>query len=230
MAEWAAAARAALAEGPTALVTILATEGSAPRGAGTRMLVTRDGIERHDRRRRAGASHGRAGTRFILDLPPGAGACRIIRSGRCSANAAAGACGCWSSGCDADWLDAIDRGEPIAAILRDDRIDRAPFAAGTSIRPPHWASPAGPSTIPARGPLLKNGDRFIEPLDRPRRRLTLFGAGHVGRAIARIMPGLPIDLAWYDSRPEAAEHAGRRAGDEDDLVACAGEAREEPPC
>jgi xanthine dehydrogenase accessory factor len=40
MAEWAAAARAALAEGPTALVTILATEGSAPRGAGTRMLVT----------------------------------------------------------------------------------------------------------------------------------------------------------------------------------------------
>jgi xanthine dehydrogenase accessory factor len=226
MAEWAAAARAALAEGPTALVTILATEGSAPRGAGTRMLVTRDGI--------SGTIGGGAlehrtveQGRFILDLPAGSWRVQDYPLGPLLGQCCGGRVRLLVERLnDADWLDAIDRGEPIAAILRDDRIDRAPFAAGTSIRPPHWASPAGPSTIPARGPLLKNGDRFIEPLDRPRRRLTLFGAGHVGRAIARIMPGLPIELAWYDSRPEAAEQAGRRAGDRRRSGCLRGEARE----
>jgi xanthine dehydrogenase accessory factor len=226
MAEWAAAARAALAEGPTALVTILATEGSAPRGAGTRMLVTRDGI--------SGTIGGGAlehrtveQGRFILDLPAGSWRVQDYPLGPLLGQCCGGRVRLLVERLgDADWLDAIDRGEPIAAILRDDRIDRTPFAAGTSIRPPHWASPAGPSTIPARGPLLKNGDRFIEPLDRPRRRLTLFGAGHVGRAIGRIMPGLPIEFAWYDSRPEAAEQAGVVLAAEDDLVACAGEARE----
>src|SRR6187551_196494 len=42
MADWPEAARTALAQGPAALVTILATEGSAPRGAGARMVVTRE--------------------------------------------------------------------------------------------------------------------------------------------------------------------------------------------
>ena len=44
MADWIGAARAALAEGPAALVTILATEGSAPRRPGARMVVTEGGL------------------------------------------------------------------------------------------------------------------------------------------------------------------------------------------
>jgi xanthine dehydrogenase accessory factor len=226
MAEWAAAARAALAEGPTALVTILATEGSAPRGAGTRMLVTRDGM--------SGTIGGGAlehrtveQGRFILDLPAGSWRVQDYPLGPLLGQCCGGRVRLLIERLrDADWLAAIDGGEPIAAVLRDDRIDRAPFEAGASIRPPHWASATGPADIPARGALLKSGDTFIEPLDRPRRRLTLFGAGHVGRAIARIMPGLPIELAWYDSRPEAAEQPGVVLATEDDLVACASEARD----
>ncbi|MBS0478216.1 MAG: XdhC family protein, partial [Proteobacteria bacterium] len=38
--DWVADARAALARGATAMVTVLATEGSAPRGPGARMVVT----------------------------------------------------------------------------------------------------------------------------------------------------------------------------------------------
>ena len=38
--DWAAHASTALAAGPTAMVTVLAAEGSAPRGAGTRMIVS----------------------------------------------------------------------------------------------------------------------------------------------------------------------------------------------
>src|SRR4051794_13001034 len=70
MTDWADAARAALAREPAALVTILATEGSAPRGPGVRMVVTADAL------------HGTIGggaleyrvaeqARAILDLPPG---------------------------------------------------------------------------------------------------------------------------------------------------------------
>jgi xanthine dehydrogenase accessory factor len=43
----------------------------------------------------------------------------------------------------------------------------------------------------------------------------MFGAGHVGRAIARLLPGLPFDLDWRDSRdghaPDAMEEAAREA-------------------
>ena len=54
----------------------------------------------------------------------------------------------------------------------------------------------------------------------------MFGAGHVGRAIAARAPGLPLHFAWYDSRPEAAETAGVVLADEAAMVACAGQAGE----
>src|SRR5215207_3281137 len=44
MADWTDQAREALSQGPAALVTILATEGSAPRRAGARMVVTERGL------------------------------------------------------------------------------------------------------------------------------------------------------------------------------------------
>jgi xanthine/CO dehydrogenase XdhC/CoxF family maturation factor len=44
VADWTVHAREALSRGPAALVTILATEGSAPRGPGARMVVTEAGL------------------------------------------------------------------------------------------------------------------------------------------------------------------------------------------
>src|SRR5687768_2952800 len=44
MADWIGQAREKMREGPAALVTILATEGSAPRRAGARMVVTEKGL------------------------------------------------------------------------------------------------------------------------------------------------------------------------------------------
>ncbi|WP_404713335.1 xanthine dehydrogenase accessory protein XdhC [Sphingomonas sp. MMS24-J13] len=227
MAEWAAAARAALAVGPAALVTILATEGSAPRGPGTRMLVTR---ERFDGTIGGGALEHRAieQGRAILDHPAGSWRVQDYPLGPLLGQCCGGRVRLLIERLgEANWLDAIDKGDPVEARLQDDHIDRAPAPPSAAIRPPHWApASAGPGTIAARGPLLKSGDSFVEPLDRPRRRLTMFGAGHVGRAIARVMPGLPFQLAWYDSRPEAGEQPGVVLASEDDLVACAGEASE----
>src|ERR687890_823564 len=70
MDDWTQHAREALLQGPVALVTILATEGSAPRGPGARMVVTEAGL--------AGSIGGGAlehqaiaQARAMLALPPG---------------------------------------------------------------------------------------------------------------------------------------------------------------
>ena len=74
----------------------------------------------------------------------------------------------------------------------------------------------------ARGPLPSTGARFLEPVETDSLPVTLFGAGHVGRAIAARAPGLPLAIAWYDSRAEAAETPGVVHAEEEAMVACAG--------
>jgi xanthine dehydrogenase accessory factor len=40
---------------------------------------------------------------------------------------------------------------------------------------------------------------LIEPLARPQHRLYLYGAGHVGRAIVRVLEDLPFVVTWIDT-------------------------------
>jgi xanthine dehydrogenase accessory factor len=88
----------------------------------------------------------------------------------------------------ADWLAVITEGDVLTTKLLDRRLDRA--IGGTP-------APAG-----ARGPLP---DMIVERLGEYRLPLYLFGAGHVGQAIARVLAPLPIDLAWFDARAEFGE-------------------------
>jgi len=44
---------------------------------------------------------------------------------------------------------------------------------------------------------------LFEPLGQPQAHIALFGAGHVGRALAPLLAGLPCRLRWIDSREEA---------------------------
>ncbi|WP_110656190.1 xanthine dehydrogenase accessory protein XdhC [Salinicola halimionae] len=46
--------------------------------------------------------------------------------------------------------------------------------------------------------------------------LTLFGAGHVGRALVELLAPLPWRIDWYDSRPEAFPGLNDRSGDRED--------------
>ena len=48
-------------------------------------------------------------------------------------------------------------------------------------------------------PLLIDGGAFVEPVMLPRTPLFLYGAGHVGRAVVRVLDGLAIDLTWIDT-------------------------------
>lgn len=42
-------------------------------------------------------------------------------------------------------------------------------------------------------------DWFVEPPPEVRQKLFIYGAGHVGRAIVRVLEGLPFDVVWVDT-------------------------------
>ena len=101
----------------------------------------------------------------------------------------------------------------------------APHPATTQLTPDAVSRRTGSAvSVP---PLLARGDRpeiFVEPVECDGRPVILFGAGHVGRAIAERAHGLPFHIAWYDCRAEAAETPGVMLADPDAMVACAGTA------
>lgn len=205
MADWTRHAREALQHGPAALVTILATEGSAPRGPGARMVVTEGGL--------AGTIGGGAlehqameQARLLLDHPPGSWRIQDYPLGPLLGQCCGG-----------------------RVRLLVERLEQVPEAdgpyeieLGETLR--RVASGARPATLPARGPRPEAGAGFVEPDEADRLPVLMFGAGHVGKAIAARAEGLPLHLAWYDSRPEAAEMPGVVLADEDAMAACAGSA------
>lgn len=210
MTDWTEQARAALQQGPAALVTILATEGSAPRGPGARMIVTRSGL--------AGTIGGGAlehvsmqQARAILALEPGSWRVQDYPLGPLLGQCCGGRVRLL-----VEHLAAVpDQDRPFEIVLAD-RVLRTPLAGE--------ATP--PAPLAARGPLPTAGARFLEPVEAESFPVFLFGAGHVGRAIAARAAGLPLTLAWYDSRPEMAETPGVVFADEDAMIARAADAPE----
>lgn len=217
MADWTALARAALADGPAALVTILATEGSAPRGPGTRMVVTEAGL--------LGTIGGgalehqaMAQARSILSLEPGSWRVQDYPLGPLLGQC----CGGRVRLLVEHLRGAPDADGPFEVILSE-RLQRNPLPGeGRSLELTERLDPGLRwGTLAARGPLPGPGTRFLEPDDAARRPLLMFGGGHVGRAIAAKAEGLPLHLAWFDTRPEAAEMPGVALACEDELVATA---------
>ena len=238
LADWARDARALLARGPAALVTILAVAGSAPRGAGTRMLVglreTRGtiggGVLEHDA---IAAAHA------MLAAEPGGWAVRdyVLGAGN---RACRGTPGCEACGCAgpasatasatgeialaqccggrarvllehldpaaSQWLDAMTPGRTLVLEL----------GAHAAL---HAAADYAPEALSARGALPAAGSVLRLPVGTPPHPLYLFGAGHVGRAIAHAVHGLPFALHWFDSRPGEAADAGATHADEAALEA-----------
>ncbi|MEA3014624.1 MAG: xanthine dehydrogenase accessory factor [Sphingomonadales bacterium] len=208
MADWTRSAREALGQGPAALVTILATEGSAPRGPGARMVVTQTGL--------AGTIGGgalehqaMAQARAILALAPGSWRVQDYPLGPLLGQCCGGRVRLM-----VERLDAAPESGGTFEVSLSDRVERRLFPG------------EGRGTIGARGPLPVAGARFVEPAETDLLPVSMFGAGHVGRAVAARAHGLPLHFAWYDIRPEAAETAGVVLADEGAMVACAGQAPE----
>jgi xanthine dehydrogenase accessory factor len=210
MDDWTRAARDALRQGPVALVTILATEGSVPRKAGARMIVTESGL--------AGSIGGgalehqaTAQARAILALPAGSWRVQDYPLGPLLGQCCGGRVRLL-----VEHLAGAPDGDGPYTVELGDRVVRTPLGRGVS-----------PSALGARGPLPAAGARFLERVEADSLAVALFGAGHVGRAIYARAAGLPLDIAWYDSRAELDETPGLFVADEDALIAEAAAAPEE---
>ena len=242
MSDWTAHARGALDRGPAALITILATEGSAPRGPGARMVVTEGALQGTIG---GGALEHQAveQARAILSHPPGSWRVQDYPLGPLLGQCCGGRVRLM-----VERLDAVPDGDGPYWVSLTDTVTRkrlpgegrGPVANGPILGRHRVGSSPGRSsstrgvldpmllrrgTMAARGSLPTSGAQFIEPIEADSLPLLMFGAGHVGRAIAGHAAALPIHLAWFDTRPAEAETPGVMLADEDAMVACAAQAR-----
>ncbi len=210
---WAAQALGAVVRGePLALVTVVAAEGSTPRDAGTRMLVTAAGqsgtiggghleFRATQQARRLLGQSDRSWAMQDYPLGPFLQQCcgghvRLLLERLDEASRA--------------WLEPAARaeaaGRPYALEARvcGSRLTRAFFTDETQWVGAITMIDVAGAPLPGRRPTLSEGNALIERIDTSRPRLLLFGAGHVGQAIARAFTPLPFRLDWHDSRPEAA--------------------------
>ena len=214
MTEWLGRLHELADAGPVALISVLACEGSAPRGPGTRMLVTSDTLVgtigggalefRAVEQARAALAHP-AGTWRVQDYPLGPllGQCCGGRVRVLVEHVDPGAL---------DWLTGAGEASMLETRLASGGVER------------RIAPDAQPLAVCARGPLPGAGARFVETLGRYRRPLWLFGAGHVGQAIARHATALPFRLAWFDSRDEYGPIDGVTVVAADRLATCVADA------
>ncbi|PYE85579.1 xanthine dehydrogenase accessory protein XdhC [Pseudoroseicyclus aestuarii] len=164
-------------------ILVLETLGSAPREAGTAMLVTAEGQE---------------GT-------IGGGALELMAVERAQAMLAG-----WPSAQEARIPLGPALGQCCGGAVRLvwERFEALPDPL-PPVRPLMAEGPVPPAlaaraaALPAgAAPRLENG-WIIEPSASPRRPLWVWGAGHVGRAIVQVTAPLPdIAITWVDLAPE----------------------------
>ncbi len=225
---WARSALARIGENqPAALVTVLATEGSAPREAGTKMVVWEGGqsgtigggnLEHQATTQARRMLSGSQASFAIQDYPLGpllaqccGGRVRLLIERVEAASR--------------DWLtDAARRMD--AAQPFEVRTRFNPGQLTKTVAPIAASSEAPPVTLAgavasARGARPELGDELVERNDAPRPPLLVFGAGHVGQAVARAFAPLPFKLSWFDSRPETADLPGVTVAEPAEMAAAA---------
>lgn len=226
MTDWIGALAAEVAVGRDAiLVSVVAAKGSVPRPAGTRMIVTSQGI--------AGTIGGGhleyKAIEVARDLLSGRGARALHRFplgaslGQCCGGLAQLLFEPISSATDAGWLATVARfresGVECAIVVpvrgeTDARrlVVTADSQVGTLGHPAYDANAltvarkvlAG--AVPAGLAVLEGPptiEVFVDAVRVPDFAIVLFGAGHVGRAVVRVLAGLDCHVQWIDTRDDA---------------------------
>ena len=213
---------------PAVLVTVARVKGSAPREAGAAMIVTEHGLhgtigggrlEYRAARLARTMLRGGAGARLKeFPLGPELGQC-------CGGHVALHFHP--SSAADRSWLDPlrgwITEGKRAVLVFDPRDADGRRFVACAD----DSAGDAGAQTAAAQrlarrvlsGGLAEGEGLVAMPVTPPDCVVYLFGAGHVGRALAAIFGQLPCRVVWIDERKDgfpgaAAANVGMiRAGD-----------------
>ncbi len=193
---WLAAIPLRLAEGPLVLVTVAGVRGSAPREAGASMLVGPDFVEDTiggghleweaiaEARARLLTRHSRPALRYF-PLAASLGQC----------------CG------GVVWL-AFETLQPqdlpawqVRATSHGDGMTWTRSLSGTQSSS-NWsdAGPEGALRLPEHDD--SEDWQMIQPVRPPAFCLSVYGAGHVGQALVRLLAPLAIRLRWCDARAE----------------------------
>jgi xanthine dehydrogenase accessory factor len=185
------------AEGSAALVTLARVKGSSPREAGARMVI-----------RPSGGFNGTIGG-GALEWAALEAAQAALSYGRGPALRRSMALGPELAQCcggRVEWrIETFDRRDVeglaglAAAEGRGQATVRAAFSPDGRIERRLEGDQRG-ETLTAAGP--EEGG-WTEPLGESARAVYLFGAGHVGRALALALAPLPFAVRWIDSRREA---------------------------
>jgi len=221
LSEWIAQALAAVTRGEAlAMATVVGAQGSTPREIGARMLVWPDrftgtigggSLERQalDQARRLLAQDRRRHALQDYPLGPLLGQCcggrvRLLVE-RIDADSAA-------------WLGAAAQacaeGQPFRLQADIDGADLTRTVQSAAGADPADNSPRIPI------PEVRTLSEAIAP---KKPRLVIFGAGHVGQAVARAFAPLPFQLDWLASREDLRPEAGGTQAtilEEDELEAC----------
>jgi xanthine dehydrogenase accessory factor len=213
-------ARLSASGAPCVLVTVAVTRGSVPREAGTKMVVTEDAMFGTI----GGGQLEYQALRTAREMLTGGVAAQLSRFGlgpslgQCCGGTAEVLFEPISEAAD-DWLRSlaayVDRGEPAVLVTglgdaaggklvvsRDD-------ASGTFADPQQKAAVVAAARAlldgaVARPQLEQTGDQAVlfEPIRPAGLHVLLFGAGHVGKALVRVLSELPCRITWVDSRAE----------------------------
>jgi xanthine dehydrogenase accessory factor len=186
-----------------ALVTVADARGSTPRELGTRMLVTRErlfgtiggGRLEYDAMQQARVLLAAGGAHALEEVPlgPAIGQC-------CGGHATVLI---EAAGEDAlAWLEPLEAGRPGVLASRLDAPARKLLNDAGMPAALREAAREVLETGKARRVRLSSEDWLIEPLARDLPQVVLFGAGHVGRALAHALAPLPCRVRWIDSREE----------------------------
>jgi xanthine dehydrogenase accessory factor len=185
---------------PAVLATIAATRGSTPRIPGTRMLVDATGI--------VGSVGGGqlefeiiASARELLTTQENATRCQHFILGPDLRQCCGGALDIVLERLvpsSASWLEQVLNWER-QGMFWESRLKLGDPSTARRLYQ-HESEPLEPGS--AR--LLKSpeGSELVEMSGRPWPQLYLFGAGHVGRALVRLLGDLPFHLTWCDGRED----------------------------
>jgi xanthine dehydrogenase accessory factor len=183
------------AEGSAALVTLARVEGSSPREAGVRMVV-----------RPSGGFHGTIGG-GTLEFAALEAASEALRRGRGPARRRSLALGPELGQCcggRVEWR--------VETFDKSDLDDLSPLAIAEGGASSALSARLGPDGRVQRILRPSAGERrlarltdenWTEPLGVLARAVYLFGAGHVGRALALALAPLPFAVRWIDPRRDA---------------------------
>ncbi|HEY0685938.1 MAG TPA: xanthine dehydrogenase accessory protein XdhC [Steroidobacter sp.] len=208
LASWPAAAVTAVqATGSVVRIVVASTRGSSPRAAGTCMLV--------DRERIVGTIGGGqlewsaiASARNML-ATPGAAAVqlRTLVLGPQLAQCCGGVVELWMeryTSADLAMLDSAERAAARGQAFLVSRLTGAVIERRVNRHPALDEHARRMARAGTRLELVRENDSISlhERLDEDRPAVWLYGAGHVGQALARVLVTLPMRLTWIDSRPE----------------------------